>query len=204
MTMAPLQKLLDGNLIPQIGLGTWPMKDEEVASVINDAISMGYRLFDTAVNYGNERGVGEGLRSSGIPREDVFITTKVPGRHHGYDEAKRSLQESLDRMQLDYVDLYLIHWPNPLENKYIETWRALVDLQQEGKARSIGVSNFKPSHLDRIIEDSGVTPSVNQIQLYPAVTQVESRAYHEQHGIVTESWSPLGLERAHIGADQRR
>ena len=121
------------------------------------------------------------------------VTTKVPGRHHGYDETRRSLDESLARLQLDYIDLYLIHWPNPSVGKYIDTWRAFIDLQKEGKARSIGVSNFKPAHLDRLLEETGVLPAVNQIQLYPAVTRVDERAYNEQLGIAVESWSPLGL-----------
>ena len=189
---APQLKLSDGNLLPQIGLGTWPMKDKEVAEVIVNAVEAGYRLFDSAVNYGNEVGVGEGMRRSGLAREELYVTTKVPGRHHGYEETKRSLEDSLQRMNLDYVDLYLIHWPNPIEDKYVDTWRAFVDLQKEGKAQSIGVSNFKPAHIERIREATGVLPSVNQIQLYPAVTQQETRAYNDQNDIVTESWSPLG------------
>jgi 2,5-diketo-D-gluconate reductase A len=192
MALAPTVKLNDGNEIPQFGLGTWPMKDDQIADVIPQAAEQGYRLIDTAVNYGNEVGVGRGIRAAGIPREELFVTTKVPGRHHGYDATKRSLEESLERMQLDYVDLYLIHWPNPKEDKYVATWRAFVDLQKEGKVRSIGVSNFKAAHLDRLRDETGVLPSVNQIQLYPSVSQIDASAYNEQLGIAVESWSPLG------------
>jgi 2,5-diketo-D-gluconate reductase A len=203
--LAPLVKMSDGNAIPQIGLGTWPMKDVEVADVIVDAIELGYRHLDTAVNYGNEVGVGDGVRRSGISREEMFITTKVPGRDHGYDETRRSLEESLERMQLDYIDLYLIHWPNPNVDKYVETWRAFIDAQKDGKVRSIGVSNFTPAHLSRLVSETGVMPAVNQIQLYPAIPQHESRSFHEQHDIVTESWSPLGLGAnvAFHGGDRR-
>lgn len=193
MALAPTTKLNDGNQLPQIGLGTWPMNDSEIALVIPRAVEAGYRLFDTAVNYGNEAGVGEGVRNSGVAREELFITTKVPGRHHGYDETKKSFEESLQRMQLDYLDLYLIHWPNPSQEKYVDTFRAFVDLQKEGKLRSVGVSNFKPAHLDRLRDEIGVLPAVNQIQLYPAVTRPEERKYNEQLGIAVESWSPLGL-----------
>jgi 2,5-diketo-D-gluconate reductase A len=192
MALPPLVKLNDGNQLPQLGLGTWPMKDDEVAAVVPQAVEAGYRLFDSAVNYGNEVGLGAGVRNAGVPREELFVTTKVPGRHHGYDETKKSLEESLQRMQLEYVDLYLIHWPNPKEGKYVDTWRAFVDLQKEGKVRSIGVSNFKLHHLERLRDEVGVLPSVNQIQLYPSVSQTEARKHNEQLGIVVESWSPLG------------
>ena len=196
-------KLNDGNELPHIGLGTWPMKDAELAKVIPQAVELGYRLFDSAVNYENEVGVGEGVRNAGVSREELFVTTKVPGRDHGYDSTKRSLDESLQRMGLDYLDLYLIHWPNPREDKYVDTWRAFVDLQKEGKVRSIGVSNFKPAHLDRIVADTGVTPSINQIQLYPGVNQTDQLPYMEQHGIVVESWSPLsrGANEAFYGGN---
>jgi len=186
-------KLLDGNTLPHIGLGTWPMRDAEVANVVAEAIDIGYRLFDTAVNYDNEAGVAEGIRRNGIAREDVTVTTKVPGRDHGYESAKQSLDGSLQRMQFDYVDLLLIHWPNPNDDQYVDTWRAFVDLQKEGKVRSIGVSNFTPAHIERIVDVTGVLPSVNQVQLYPAMTRPVERKFHEERGIITESWSPLGL-----------
>lgn len=192
MKIAPTVKLNDGNQLPHIGLGTWPMRDDELASVIPRAVEAGYRLFDSAVNYGNETGLGHGIRAAGIQRQELLVTTKVPGRDHGYESTKRSLGESLQRMNLEYVDLYLIHWPNPSDGKYVDTWRAMVDLQRDGKARSIGVSNFTPAHIDRLIDETGVTPSVNQIQIFPSIDRAEQRKYHEQHGIVTESWSPLG------------
>lgn len=189
----PELQLNDGNTMPAIGLGTWPMNDAGVAHVIPLAVASGFRLIDTAVNYRNESGVGIGVRSCGIARDELFITTKVPGRDHGFASTKHSLPRSLERMGLEYVDLYLIHWPNPLENKFVETWQAFVELQQEGLTRSIGVSNFKPAHIKRVIDETGVHPAVNQVQLHPGITQVSLRKYHETHGIVTEAWSPLGL-----------
>lgn len=192
MTLAPELKMSDGQTIPQIGLGTWPMKDQESAKVIAEAIEIGYRHFDSAVNYQNEAGVAEGMRASGVGREELFVTTKVPGRDHGYQETKASLEGTLERMKLDYVDLYLIHWPNPIEDRYVDTWRAFVDLQKEGKAKSIGVSNFKPAHLERLKNEVGVLPAINQIQLFPGIAQNETREYNESNGILTESWSPLG------------
>jgi 2,5-diketo-D-gluconate reductase A len=193
MTLAPTVKLNGGVEMPHIGLGTWPMKSAEVDSVVNEAIGLGYRLIDTAYNYGNEIGVGVGIRRNGIAREELFVTTKVPGRHHGYKETLASLDESLEHLQLDYVDLYLIHWPNPITDKYVDTWKAFIDLQNDGKVRAIGVSNFKSHQIERLILETGVAPAVNQVQLYPAITQTALRDYNEQHGIVTESWSPLGL-----------
>jgi 2,5-diketo-D-gluconate reductase A len=192
MSVAPAVKLNDGNALPHIGLGTWPMDDAELARVVPQAVEIGYRLFDSAVNYGNEKGLGDGVRASDVEREELLVTTKVPGRDHGYESTLRSLDESLQRMQLDYVDLYLIHWPNPHEDNYIDTWRAMVDLQKAGKAKSIGVSNFTAEHIDRLIDETGVTPAVNQIQLFPSMPREAERKYHEQQGIVTESWSPLG------------
>lgn len=192
MSLAPTVKLNDGNVLPHIGLGTWPMKDDELESVIPKAIELGYRLFDSAVNYGNETGLADGLRASRVSRDEVVVTTKVPGRDHGYDSTLRSLDESLARMKFDYVDLLLIHWPNPNDDKYLDTWRAMVQLQEDEKAKSIGVSNFTPQHIDRLINETGVTPAVNQIQVFPGVDRADQRKYHEQLGIITESWSPLG------------
>ena len=160
------------------------------------ALEVGYRLLDTAVNYDNETEVGEALRRSGLPREQVQVASKLPGRHHAYDEAVASVHGSLERLGLEYVDLHLIHWPNPSVDQYVEAWRALVDLQREGVVRSIGVSNFTEAHLTRIIDDSGVTPAVNQIELHPRFPQDEMRKVHEQLGIRTEAWSPMGKRRA--------
>ena len=171
--------LNDGRTIPAIGFGTYPLSGEEGTTAVVTAIEAGYRLIDTAVNYGNEREVGEAIRRSGVPREELFVTSKLPGRHHGYDDAIRSTHESLERLGLDHLDLHLIHWPNPSVGKYAEAWRALVDLREQGLVRSIGVSNFTEAHLDRIIDETGVTPAVNQLELHPGFPQQETRAVNE-------------------------
>jgi 2,5-diketo-D-gluconate reductase A len=184
--------LSDGTTLPAIGFGTYPLRGEQGIHSIASAIDLGYRLIDTAVNYGNESEVGEAIRRSSVPRAELQITSKLPGRHHGYDEAVASVQASLDRLGLDYLDLHLIHWPNPIVGKYTDAWRALVELQHQGLIRSIGVSNFTEEHLNRIISDSGITPVVNQIELHPAFPQEHLREVNERLGIQTESWSPLG------------
>jgi 2,5-diketo-D-gluconate reductase A len=152
----------------------------------------GYRLVDTAENYGNEVGVGRGVKASGVAREDVFVTTKFNKRWHGRDLTVQAYERSIDRLGLDYLDLLLIHWPNPGHDRYVEAFQGLVDLLESGRVKAIGTSNFKPAHLDRVIAETGVVPDVNQIQLNPAVTRVAAREYHAAHGIVTESWSPIG------------
>jgi 2,5-diketo-D-gluconate reductase A len=192
MTLAPLIELNDGNRIPQLGLGTWPLDDEQVAAAVVHAVEAGYRHIDTAVKYGNERGVGNGIRASGVDRSELFITTKLDGEFQGDDRAVAGLEGSLNRLGLDYVDLLLIHWPLPGRDQYISTWRTFERLQAEGKVRSIGVSNFKPAHLERLMAETNVVPAVNQIQLSPAITRSAERQFHERHGIVTESYSPLG------------
>jgi 2,5-diketo-D-gluconate reductase A len=184
--------LTDGTTLPAIGFGTYPLRGEHGINSIVSAIDLGYRLIDTAVNYGNEGEVGEAIRRSSIPRQELQITSKLPGRHHGYDDAVASVQASLDRLGLDYLDLHLIHWPNPSVGRYTDAWRALVELQRQGLIRSIGVSNFTEEHLNRIVSDSGVTPVVNQIELHPAFPQEHMREVNERFGIQTESWSPLG------------
>jgi diketogulonate reductase-like aldo/keto reductase len=195
-SIVPTYELNDGRRIPVIGFGTYPLKGQECVATVRDAIDAGYRLVDTAVNYGNEAEVGEAVRTCGVAREDLFVTSKLPGRHHGYDDAVASVRGSLERMGLDYLDLHLIHWPNPSVGKYAEAWRALVDLREEGLVRSVGVSNFTEQHLERIIDDSGVTPVVNQVELHPYFPQEQLRAVHQRLGIRTEAWSPLGKRQA--------
>ena len=188
----PLVPLNNGRGIPQVGLGTWPLTDAEVAPVIVTAIEAGYRHLDTAVKYGNELGVGQGIRDSGIAREELFVTTKLNGAYQGEDRAIAGLDESLARLGLDYVDLLLIHWPVPARELYVSTWKTFERLMADGKALSIGVSNFKPAHLDRLLGETDIVPAVNQIELNPYVPRADHREYDTAHGIVTESWSPLG------------
>ncbi len=188
--------LNDGQQVPAIGFGTHPLKGEEGIGAIVSAIEVGYRLLDTAVNYENEHEVGEAVRRSGVPRDELQVCSKIPGRHHAYDDAIRSTRESLERLGLDRLDLHLIHWPNPSEGKYVDAWRALVDLQREGLVTSIGVSNFTGDHLRRLVEETGVTPAVNQIELHPYFPQEEMREVNASMGILTESWSPLGKRQA--------
>ncbi|MDQ1579953.1 MAG: 2,5-diketo-D-gluconate reductase [Microbacteriaceae bacterium] len=204
----PSLPLNNGTSIPQIGLGTWPLNDTEVARTIIVATELGYRHVDTAAKYGNETGVGAGIRSSGIPREEFFVTTKLDGAYQGDDRAVTGVDESLGRLGLDYVDLLLIHWPLPARDQYVSTWKTFERLLAAGKTRAIGVSNFKPAHLERLRAEADVVPAVNQIQLNPRVPRTEYREYDSAHGIVTESWSPLGAgndllaspELARIGA----
>ena len=192
----PTYALNDGNTLPAIGFGTYPLKGEEGVTAIVHAIDAGYRLLDTAVNYENETEVGEAIRRSGLPRSEVQVTSKLPGRHHGYDDAVASVRGSLERLGLDYLDLHLIHWPNPSVGKYAEAWRALVDLREQGLVRSIGVSNFTEAHLGHVIDETGVTPVVNQVELHPRFPQEEMRAVHERLDIRTEAWSPMGKRNA--------
>lgn len=189
---SPTIRLNNGNTIPQIGLGTSPLNDEEVAPLVVAAIEAGYRHIDTAYRYNNERGVGQGIRDSGIDREKLFVTTKLDGPFQGDDRAIGGLDESLRRLGLDYVDLLLIHWPLPQRDEYVSTWKTFEKLVAAGKARSIGLSNFKPAHIERLLAESTIRPAVNQIQLNPRITRPEQRAYHIEQGIVTEAWSPLG------------
>jgi 2,5-diketo-D-gluconate reductase A len=192
----PTYTLNDGTTLPAIGFGTAGLRGNDAIEATASALDAGYRLIDTAVNYENENEVGEALRRSGVPREELRVTSKIPGRHHGYDDAIASTRESLQRLGLDHLDLHLIHWPNPRRDQYVDAWRALVDLQEQGLVRSIGVSNFTAEHLDRIIEETGVTPSVNQIEVHPLFPQEEMRRANEERGVVTESWSPLGKRQA--------
>lgn len=189
---APTVTLRNGAEMPRLGLGTWPMDDATAETTVATAIELGYRLVDTAENYRNEVGVGRGLKASGVPREELFVTTKFNKRWHGVDLVAEAYERSLDRLGLDYIDLLLVHWPNPDQDRYVEAVRGLARLLEAGRLRAIGTSNFKPAHLERVIAETGIVPDVNQIQLSPTVTRESARAYHAEHGIVTQSWSPIG------------
>lgn len=191
MVTIPTITLNDGTTFPELGFGTYGLTGSEGVDAVVSALETGYRLLDTAVNYENEREVGDAVRRSGLPRDEVIVTTKIPGRDHGYDETIASARGSLQRLGLDRIDVYLIHWPNPRIDKYVETWRAMIALRDEGIVRSIGVSNFTPAMLTRLIDETGVAPAVNQVELHPYFPQSELRASHAEHDIRTESWSPL-------------
>jgi diketogulonate reductase-like aldo/keto reductase len=187
----PTVRLDSGVDIPQLGLGTARVSDEETRRVVREALEVGYRFIDTAASYENERGVGQGIADSGLPREQVFVSTKLRGRDQGRQSARHALRSSLDRLGLEYVDLYLIHWPLPRLDRYVESWLAMEELLAAGLTRAIGVSNFLPSHLDRLAAASSTVPAVNQIECHPQEPQVQQRADNDRRGIVTESWSPL-------------
>ncbi len=191
MTDMTTIELNSGRAMPRIGLGVWQVPDDTAADAVATAIAAGYRSIDTAAIYGNERGVGEGIRRAGIARDELFVTTKVWNDRQGYDATLKAFDASLKRLGLDQVDLYLIHWPAPRQDLYLDTWRALERLNAEGRAISIGVSNFHVPHLERLLGQSGVVPALNQIELHPGLQQAELRAFHARHGIATEAWSPL-------------
>lgn len=196
MAQQPYLKLSDGNSIPQIGLGVWQVPPEITARVVSDGIKAGYRSIDTAEGYQNEEGVGEAIRRSGVARSELFITSKLRNGGHARDLALKSFDETMKKLGLDQLDLFLIHWPVPSQDKYVEAWKTMVELQKEGRIRSIGVSNFNPEHIDRIVAETGVKPVVDQIELHPAFQQRDKRPYLAQHDIKIESWSPLGSGRA--------
>lgn len=187
----PEVTLNDGTKLPVTGLGTYGLWGNAGANSVSSGINAGYRLIDTAYNYENEGAVGEGIKRSGVSREELWITSKLPGRYHNYEKALVAIQESLYRSNLDYFDLYVIHWPLPKQDLYVEAWQALIDAQKWGLVRSIGVSNFLPEHLERIIKETGVTPSINQVELHPFFNQEDQRHTHEKLGIQTQSWSPI-------------
>lgn len=188
----PELTLNDGLKLPSVGFGTYKLNGSQGMEAIKQAVEIGYRLLDSAFNYENEGAVGAAVRQCGVPRQELIVASKLPGRHHRFHEAIATVEESLYRAGLDYYDLYLIHWPNPKENLYVEAWQAMIEAKKRGLVRSIGVCNFLPHHLERIIRETGVTPSVDQVELYPFFNQAEQRKWNREHGIVTESWSPLG------------
>lgn len=187
----PSVTLHDDIVMPQIGLGVFQIPVEETAEAVHHALEAGYRSIDTASLYRNERGVGDAIAASDIPREELFVTTKVWNTDQGYDQTLAAFERSRTELQLDHVDLYLIHWPAPARGRYLETWQALLALKEAGSVRAVGVSNFLPEHLDRLIEAEGVVPAVNQVELHPRLQQPELRAAHAERGVVTEAWAPL-------------
>jgi diketogulonate reductase-like aldo/keto reductase len=191
MADVPTVTLNSGHQMPQLGFGVFKVPLDETKAAVSTAFETGYRSIDTAAMYRNEEGVGQAIAASGIAREDLFITTKLNNDAHGHDKARAAFQSSLDKLGLDYLDLYLIHWPLPATELYVETWQTFVALRDEGLVRSIGVSNFQPTHLERIVDETGVTPALNQIELHPYLTQDQLREFDMSHGIVTEAWSPI-------------
>jgi 2,5-diketo-D-gluconate reductase A len=192
MSAVPTVRLNNGVEIPQFGLGVFQIPPEETVAAVRTALDAGYRHIDTAQMYGNEAEVGRAIAESGIPREEIFVTTKLGNDRHGYDAAIGALDESLRTLGLDHVDLFLIHWPRPQDGRYVETWTALSKLAADGKARAVGVSNFTTRHLDELAARTDTVPAVNQVELNPRFVQAELREYHAAHGIVTEAWSPIG------------
>jgi diketogulonate reductase-like aldo/keto reductase len=201
MAVFPQTTLNDGTTLPILGLGTYPLRGRDGCFAIATALRSGYRLIDSAQNYDNEATVGEAVRRSGVPRDEIVVTSKLAGRFHAADKARRAIAESLWRLGLDRIDLMLIHWPNPRVNLYVEAWQALIEAQSEGLVRSIGVSNFTEEHLDRLVDATGVVPAVNQVEVHPYLAQDHLRAVHARLGIVTEAWSPLGRLRIPQDAD---
>jgi 2,5-diketo-D-gluconate reductase A len=188
----PSVALPSSEQIPQLGFGVFQVSPRETEEVVATALSVGYRHLDTAAAYRNEAAVGEAIHGSGLARDEIFVTTKCWNDDQGYEQAKRACRASLERLELSHLDLYLIHWPVPAHDLYVETWKAFIELQSEGLVRSIGVSNFQPAHLERLIAETGVTPSINQVELHPYFQQVGLRREHERLGIATEDYSPLG------------
>jgi len=185
----------NGVPIPQLGFGVFLIPPDETATAVTTALGAGYRLIDTAQGYRNEQGVGEAIARSDVARDEIFITTKLVNGQHGYDQALAAFDESMKRLGIDVLDLFLIHWPLPMFDKYVETWQALEQLLADGRVRSIGVSNFEIEHLERLANETDIIPALNQVELHPEFPQEELRAYHDSHGILTESWGPLGQSK---------
>ena len=209
MPAVPSLKMNNGLEIPQVGFGVFLVPPEETRQAVAEALKAGYRLIDTAQGYRNEEGVGAAIAESDVPRDELFITTKLTNSEHGYDKALAAFEGSMKKLGLDLIDLFLIHWPLPMFDQYVETWRAFEKLLADGRVRSIGVSNFEIPHLQRLLAETDVTPTVNQVELHPEFPQEELRTFHDEHGILTESWGPLGqgkglLENPEIGDLARR
>ncbi|MEU3538232.1 aldo/keto reductase [Streptomyces paromomycinus] len=192
MSKVPHITLNNDVAMPQLGYGVWQVPDDEAATAVGHALEAGYRSIDTAAIYGNEEGTGKALAASGIARDELFVTTKLWNDEQGYDATLRAFDTSLGKLGLEYVDLYLIHWPMPAKDTYVDTYRAFEKIYAEGRAKAIGVSNFQPAHLERLMGETSVVPAVNQVELHPQLQQSELRAFHARHGIATEAWSPLG------------
>ncbi|WP_275560268.1 MULTISPECIES: aldo/keto reductase [unclassified Streptomyces] len=192
MSKVPFITLNNGVRMPQLGFGVWQIPDDEAQVAVRNALDAGYRSIDTAAIYGNEEGTGKGLAASGIARDELFITTKLHNRQQGYDSTLRAFDASLTKLGLEYVDLYLIHWPLPGVDKYVDTWKAFEKIYSEGRAKAIGVSNFHPAHIQRLLSETSIVPVIDQIELHPQLPQAELRAFNARHDIATEAWSPLG------------
>ncbi|GAA2350869.1 aldo/keto reductase [Streptomyces cuspidosporus] len=205
MSKVPFITLNNGVRMPQLGFGVWQVPDDEAADAVSTALESGYRSIDTAAIYGNEEGTGRAIAASGLPRDELFVTTKLWNSDHGYDSTLRAFDASLSKLGLEYVDLYLIHWPLPEVDKYVDTWKAFEKIYAEGRAKAIGLSNFHPAHIQRLLSETEITPVIDQIELHPQLQQAELRAFNSRHNIATEAWSPLGqgkglLEDARLAA----
>jgi 2,5-diketo-D-gluconate reductase A len=203
MSTIPTLTMNDGLTIPQLGFGVFQIPQDETATAVTTALDTGYRLIDTAQGYQNEEGVGQAIAAGDVPRDELFITTKLTNSEQGYDKTLRAFDESMRKLGIDVLDLFLVHWPLPMFDLYVDTWKAFEKLQADGRIRSIGVSNFEPEHFERLFAETDVVPAVNQVELHPQFPQEELRAYHAKHGILTESWGPIGqgkglLENEHI------
>lgn len=192
MPASPLITLNSGHLMPQLGLGVYKVNQDIAVHLVQQALEIGYRRIDTAALYDNEAEIGAGIRLSGIAREEIFVTSKIWNDRHGYEDAKEAIQESIDRLNIGYVDMMLIHWPCPKQDKFVETWHAFEEALETGLVRSIGVSNFHQPHLDKLLAHSDIVPAINQVELHPQLAQVELRHFNQKHGIHTEAWAPLG------------